>query len=57
MNTNDTTTLPLGEVMVSLYEELLELYGDPDIASVAAAAMVNDMLAAAAFEEIPAAAA
>jgi len=42
------TTQPemaLGETMAVLYRAMLELYRDPDIASVAAAAMVNDLLA------------
>ena len=42
-----TTTLhtTLGEYMAEVYTQLLEIYGDPDLASVAAAAMVNDLLA------------
>lgn len=36
----------LGDLIAVFYEEYLELYGDPDLASVAAAATVNDLLAA-----------
>lgn len=35
----------LGELIAAVYEEFLEIYGDEDIASVAAAAVINDMLA------------
>lgn len=47
----DTTpqTLPddltLGAYMAAVYETLLELYRDADLASVATAAMVNELLA------------
>lgn len=43
----DTPTPPptLGAYMAALYETLLELYQDADLASVATAAMVNDLLA------------
>ena len=36
---------PLGELMDLFYTEYLELYGDPDVASVATAATINGMLA------------
>jgi len=39
----DTT---LGELIASVYAEFLELYGDEELASVATAAVVNDMLTA-----------
>lgn len=35
----------LGDLINVLYEEFLAVYGDPDIASVAAAATINDMIA------------
>jgi hypothetical protein len=35
----------LGDLISVLYEEFLAVYGDPDIASVATAATINDMLA------------
>jgi hypothetical protein len=35
----------LGELVAAVYETLLEEYGDPELASVATAAIVNDMLA------------
>ncbi len=34
----------LGELVAAVYETLLEEYGDPDLASVATSAIVNDML-------------
>lgn len=42
--THDTT---LGELISTIYEEFLAMYGDEELASVAAAAVINDMLAAA----------
>jgi hypothetical protein len=39
--TIDTT---LGELINVFYEEFLQLYGDEELASIAAAAVVNDML-------------
>lgn len=38
LNTN------LGDLIDVLYEQYLEAYGDPELASVAAAATVNDMI-------------
>lgn len=35
----------LGDLISVLYEEFLAVYGDPDIASVATAATINNMLA------------
>jgi hypothetical protein len=35
----------LGDLISVLYEEFLAVYGDPDIASVATAATINDMIA------------
>lgn len=42
--TNETLTTNLGDLIDVLYEQYLEAYGDPDLASVAAAATVNDMI-------------
>lgn len=42
--THDTT---LGELISTIYEEFLAMYGDEELASVAAAAVINDLLAAA----------
>ncbi len=36
--------LSLGEIIATLYQEYLEFYGDEDIASVATAASVNQLL-------------
>ncbi|MDP6934946.1 MAG: hypothetical protein QGG40_18640 [Myxococcota bacterium] len=41
INSCDTT---LGELVSAFYDEFLELYGDEDLASVAAAALVNNLL-------------
>jgi len=38
------TESTLGELISVFYEEFLALYKDPDIASVATAATINDML-------------
>lgn len=42
MATIETT---LGELISVFYEEFMDVYGDEDIASVAAAAVINDLLA------------
>ena len=34
----------VGELMAAVYETLLEEYGDPELASVATSAIVQDML-------------
>ena len=39
-----TTRTSLGELVAAVYETLLEEYGDPNLASVATSAIVNDML-------------
>lgn len=44
MNTN-TDTVSLADLISVLYDEYFAIYGDEDIASVAAAATVNDILA------------
>lgn len=43
----------LGELITLVYDEFLALYGDPDVASVAAAATINDLLAGG-EDEVPA---
>lgn len=43
MNTTFTSTT-LGDLITVLYEEYLTLYGDEDVASVAAAATINDLI-------------
>ena len=42
-DTNDTTTI--GELVSIFYQRFMTLYGDADIASVAVAAVINDLLA------------
>jgi hypothetical protein len=46
MNDNDTleTHTSLGGLIVALYDEYLALYGDRDLASVAAAATLNTLI-------------
>ena len=44
MESNMTTHTNLGELITLFYDEYLALYGDPDVASVAAAATINDLL-------------
>ncbi len=39
------TTTNIGDLISLFYEEYLSLYGDEDLATVAAAATVNDILA------------
>ena len=36
--------ISLGELMISVYREMLELYGDEDLASVATADFINKYL-------------
>lgn len=40
----ENTPSTLGELISLLYDEYMELYGDEDIASVATAATINDLL-------------
>ena len=40
-----TTTVSLADLITTIYDEYLALYGDKELASVAAAATVNDILA------------
>jgi len=44
MGSTETTHTTLGELIASVYAEFLELYGDEELASVATAAVINDML-------------
>lgn len=39
------TTVSLADLITTLYDEYLALYGDKELASVAAAATINDILA------------
>ena len=39
-------TSSIGELISTLYDNFLELYGDEELASVATAAVINDMLTA-----------
>ena len=41
------TETTIGDLVTALYEEFLAEYGDQELASMAAASTVNDMLAAA----------
>ena len=47
------TNTSLGELISALYEEYLELYGDEDLASVATAATINDLMEEAASRGSP----
>jgi hypothetical protein len=44
-NMNRTEQLTLGDLISLFYEEYLALYGDEELASVAAAATINELLA------------
>ena len=46
-----TTHTTLGELIAEIYDEMMALYGDEDLASVAAAALVNDLIARSTTEE------
>ncbi len=41
---NTTTYTNLGELISMLYREFMEAYGDAELASVATAAAINDLL-------------
>lgn len=45
-----TTNTTLGELITSLYDEFLTIYKDEELASVAVAATINDILAEGAIE-------
>lgn len=38
------TVVSLGDLVEALYDEYLTVYGDPELAEIAAAATVNDLL-------------
>ena len=40
-----TVQIPIGEIIEAVYEELLEAYGDKELAVVAAQALGDDLLA------------
>lgn len=42
-----TTQTTLGDLISTVYDEFLELYHDEELASVATAAVINDLLASA----------
>lgn len=42
-----TTQTTLGDLISTVYEEFLALYNDEELASVATAAVINDLLASA----------
>jgi len=42
---HDVDSVSLGDLIKLFYEEFLALYGDEDLASVAAAASINELLA------------
>jgi hypothetical protein len=44
----------LGDLISTIYAEFLALYGDEELASVATAAVINDMLTAPAATEVDA---
>lgn len=46
-----TVTLSLGELISTMYEEFLDLYGDEDLAALAVATVVQDLLAREAGED------
>ncbi len=50
-NMTRTQHTTLGDLIALFYEEFLQLYGDEELASVAAAAVINDMLSAPVEEE------
>jgi len=44
-NNTDRIETNLGDLIASFYQEFLELYGDPELASVATATIINDLMA------------
>ena len=51
--TTETLDTDLGSIIDALYEQYLELYGDAEIAAVAAAATVNDLITETLMVETP----
>ena len=45
MSAQDTSATSIGELISIFYAHFIELYGDEDLASVATAAVINDLLA------------
>lgn len=41
----NTTTTNIGELISLFYEEFMALYGDEELASIATAAVINDLMA------------
>jgi len=48
-----TIQISIGEIIEAMYEELLEAYGDRELALVAAQALGDDLLARAARQDAP----
>jgi len=48
----NTTTVSLADLITLFYDEYLALYGDEEMASVAAAATINEILAERALEQV-----
>ena len=48
------TDSTLGDLIAVVYEEFMAIYGDEELASVATAPLVNDMLSRAAEDELEA---
>ena len=46
-----TTNTTLGDLISMFFNEFMEMYGDEELASVAAAAVINELLAGTAEEE------
>ncbi len=42
----------IGELITLFYQQFMDIYGDPDLASVAAATLINEVLAGAEQEEV-----
>jgi len=47
----NTTRVSLGDLIATVYDEFVALYGDEELASVATAALINDMLSDTRVEE------
>jgi hypothetical protein len=48
----NSTTVSLADLITLFYDEYLALYGDEELASVAAAATINDILADRAMRQV-----
>ncbi len=48
----DTIDTNIGELISLFYQQFLDIYGDPDLASVAAAALINEVLAGIEDEDV-----